>query len=228
MEGTRLRILQQLQRNLNDTVEGLANTIGLAQATIRRHLDILQRDRLVAFREVRKRTGRPEYSFYLTNGGQEALPKHYDQLLGMVVEELSVLTKEDAAAKNGQQILELVFQRLSNEVSQEYEDELAGKNLPYRLSTLMGHLGEQSFSPEAEVADGTLRIRLHNCPFRSVALQNNAVCTFDHNLISSLLELDVQRAECIHDGADGCMYTAAIGGDGQKELLTTAMARRGA
>ena len=69
MEGARLRILQLLQKHSNDTVEGLANAIGLAPATIRRHLDILQRDRLVTFEEVRKRTGRPEYSFYLTEGG---------------------------------------------------------------------------------------------------------------------------------------------------------------
>ena len=54
MEGTRLRILQLLQRNSCDTVDGLAKSIGLAPATIRRHLDILQCDRFVSFEEVRK------------------------------------------------------------------------------------------------------------------------------------------------------------------------------
>jgi len=49
MEGTRHRILQQLQKKTNDSVGGLAGSMGLAPATIRRHLDILQRDRLVAF-----------------------------------------------------------------------------------------------------------------------------------------------------------------------------------
>ena len=72
MEGPRLRILQLLQKNTNDTVGGLAQAIGLAVATIRRHLDILRRDPLVAFEEVRKKTGRPEYSFFLTEDGQEA------------------------------------------------------------------------------------------------------------------------------------------------------------
>ena len=74
MEGTRLLILQLLQKNNSDTVEGLAKAIGLAPATIRRHLDILQRDRFVAFEEIRKKTGRPEYSFFLTHDGPETLP----------------------------------------------------------------------------------------------------------------------------------------------------------
>jgi predicted ArsR family transcriptional regulator len=215
-----------LQKYRSDTVEGLAKNIGLAQATIRRHLDILQRDRLVAFREVRKRTGRPEYSFYLTDAGQEALPKDYGHFLGMIVQELSLLTTGDMAARNGRQVLDLVFQRLSAEVTSEYEDELAGKDLPQRLSTLMGHLGEHNFSPEADMDGGTLRISLLNCPFRSVALQSKAVCSFDLNLISSMLDLDAHRAECIHDGDGGCIYTVPIGVERQEELLTTAMKQR--
>lgn len=211
MEGTRLRILQLLQKNSSDTVEGLAKAIGLAPATIRRHLDILQRDQLVAYEQVRKRTGRPEYSFYLTDDGQEALPKDYDRLLGMVVQELSAMTSEDTKQKSGNQLLELVFQRLSDGVAQSYESDLAGKDLTDRLATLVGHLGREDFFPEAEMVDGMLRIRLLNCPFRSVALQNKAVCTFDLNLISTMLDLDVEREHCIHDGDSGCMYTAAVG-----------------
>ena len=221
MEGSRLRILQLLQRNNHDTVEGLAKTIGLAPATIRRHLDILQRDRLVAFEEVRKRTGRPEYSFYLTESGQEALPKDYDQLLSMVVQQLSQLTAEDTRARNGEEILELVFQRSSDRVAQTYEDELAGKDLAHRLKTLMHHLGQEDFFPETDVVDGTLRIKLLNCPFRSVALQNKAVCTFDLNLISSMLDLEIEREECIHDGDTGCTYQAAIGASGQQQLVSS-------
>ncbi len=221
MEGTRLRILQLLQRNQSDTVEGLAKAIGLAPATIRRHLDILQRDSLVAFQEVRKRTGRPEYSFYLTESGQEALPKGYDQLLGMTVQAISTLTAEDTKSKNGQQVLDLVFGRLAHLLASTYEGDLKGRDLSQRLSALMGHLGQEHFLPEADVAEGTLRIKLINCPFRSVALQNKAVCTFDLNLISSVLDLDVERAECIHDGDGSCMYTAPLGRKDQ-QLLSVA------
>lgn len=208
MEGTRLRILQLLQKNGRDTVDGLAHSIGLAPATIRRHLDILQRDRLVAFEEVRKRTGRPEYSFFLTNEGQEALPKDYDQLLTLVIQEVAALTTEDTRDRNGEQVLGLVFQRLSRRVSDRYEGQLAGKDMEHRLSILVQVLKEQDFFPEAEVVEGTLRIRLLNCPFRSVALQNNSVCAFDSNLISTMLDLRLTQEACIHNGDSGCIYKA--------------------
>ena len=222
MEGTRLRILQLLQRNGNDTVEGLARPIGLAPATIRRHLDILQRDRLVSFEEVRKRTGRPEYSFFLTEAGQEALPKDYDMLLGLVIQELASLTTEDTNGRDGEEVLGLLFERLSEKAWREHERDLQGKNLEDRLSALVGVLAEGDFFPEAEVVDGTLRIRLLNCPFRSVALKNAAVCSFDSNLISAMLDIDVARDACIHDGDTGCTYTARISPDDAERLSASA------
>ena len=77
----------------------MAKEIGLAPATVRGHLDILQRDRLVDFAEVRQRTGRPGYAFYLTDAGHETLPKGYDVLLGLVVQELDTLTTEGAMGR---------------------------------------------------------------------------------------------------------------------------------
>jgi len=220
MEGTRLRILQILQKNTNDTVEGLAKGIGLASATIRRHLDILQRDHLVAFTEVRKKTGRPEYSFYLTEDGQEALPKHYSKLLGMVVHELSELSESDTQGKDGSGVLDLVFSRLADEVVRPLKADLAGKSLGQRVASLERHLGEQTFLPKMAVSDGTLKIRLMNCPFRSVAMESKAVCSFDLNVISSMLDMKVERHECIHDGDSGCMYVADLSSEAAAELAT--------
>jgi predicted ArsR family transcriptional regulator len=220
MEGTRLRILQILQRNTNDTVEGLAKGVGLASATIRRHLDILQRDHLVAFSEVRKKTGRPEYSFYLTEEGQEALPKDYSKLLGMVVQQMSELSTSDTQGKDGAGVLDLVFSRLADDAVRPLRADLAGKGLKERLATLENHLEEQSFLPEVDVSDGSLNIRLMNCPFRAVALQNKAVCSFDLNVVTSLLDMKVKRSGCICDGDSGCTYTADLSDEAAKELAT--------
>ena len=218
MEGTRLRILQLLQKHSNENVDGLAREIALAPATIRRHLDILQRDRLVAFVEVRKKTGRPEYSYYLTEEGHEALPKDYDVLLTQVVQELTRMTTDDTVQRDGRQILELVFQRLAEKVESRYQQQVEGKDLEHRLGILMGLLTEQDFSPEASVTDGTLTLTLLNCPFRSLALSNNAVCTLDAHLISSILQRDVERDMCIHDGDSGCTYSTPIGSQDAEAL----------
>ncbi|MDP6452755.1 MAG: ArsR family transcriptional regulator, partial [SAR202 cluster bacterium] len=169
MEGTRFRILQHLQRE-NQTVGSLANIMELAPATIRRHLDILQRDRLVDFSEVRKKTGRPEYSFRLTEEGQESLPKSYALMLKMMVDELGGLSREDVSDKDGQQVLELVFQRLSVKVADRFSDNTDSLDLDERVHTLLGALDKEHFQPEAENVDGKFQIKLQNCPFRTVAL----------------------------------------------------------
>jgi len=220
MEGTRLQILQILQKNTSGTVEGLAKSVGLASATIRPHLDILQLDHLVAFSEVRKKTGRPEYSFYLTEDGQEALPKDYSRLLGKVVQQLSQLSEHDTLVKDGSGVLDLVFSRLADEVVRPIKAELAGKSLGEKVSSLEHHLTDQTFLPQMDVSDGSLKIRLMNCPFRSVALESKAVCSFDLNVISSMLDMDVERRDCIHDGDSGCMYVVDLGSEAAKELAT--------
>ena len=89
MVGTRLQILVTLQRNGRETVENLARSLELVLATIRHHMDILQRDHLISFQEVKRPTGRPEYSFFLTEAGHEALPKNYGRLLDSLFQEIS-------------------------------------------------------------------------------------------------------------------------------------------
>ena len=212
-KGTRLRILQILQKNGNETVKGLASSTGLSAETLRRHLDILQRDRLVACNVVRKETGRPSFYFHLTEEGQEALPKGYDRLLGMIINELASLTSEDTEMRSGEQILGFIFQRLSEQAARKHAVEVDGKDLAYRLGTLLRLLRKEEFSPEATVVDGILRIRLLNCPFRTVALQNRAVCSFDAGLISAVLNTDLSREECIQDGHSCCTYSAYIGAE---------------
>ena len=57
----------------------------LAPATVRRHMDILEWDRLVDHTEVRKPTGRPQYSFHLTEKGHDSVTKDYSRLLNELV-----------------------------------------------------------------------------------------------------------------------------------------------
>jgi predicted ArsR family transcriptional regulator len=205
MEGTRQRILQHLQRD-HQTVGGLAKIMDLAPATIRRHLDILQRDRLVGFQEVRKKTGRPEYSFRLTENGQEALPKSYDVMLKMMVDEMGDLTHEDVNGLDGQKLLELVFQRLSVKVANRFAGDVAPNTLDERVFNLFGALNEEHFQPEAANIDGKFQIKLRNCPFRSVAMTNKAVCEFDANMITTAMGTSMSHVACISDGQPSCVY----------------------
>ncbi len=213
MEGTRAKILNLLQKRGHETVDGLAKSLGLTSATVRRHLDILQRDHLIAYEEVRKKTGRPEYSFFLTESGHEVLPKHYHRMLGRLLREISSFNPREIERKGGQQILTLAFQRLSQQVLRQhlkYWEGHDGKGLQERLSTLLEVLRAEDFLPEAEEANGMIRIMLHNCPFRYVALGNTSVCNFDSSIISSILQLPVSKEMSIQEGDRCCTYVASV------------------
>src|SRR5262245_21992953 len=80
IDGTREEILAILRRHDRMGVEDLARELGLAGATVRRHLDVLQRDNYVAVTQVRGRTGRPRHLFALTEAGSELFPHHYVRL----------------------------------------------------------------------------------------------------------------------------------------------------
>ena len=65
---------------------------------------------------MQKWTGHPEYSFHLTEEGQETLPKGYKRLLGLTIAELASLTAEEAKTRTGNELLESVFKYLSGQV----------------------------------------------------------------------------------------------------------------
>ncbi|MBM3925780.1 MAG: ArsR family transcriptional regulator [SAR202 cluster bacterium] len=205
--GTRLQILNLLQEKGEASVGQLAEDLALASATVRRHLDVLLRDRLVEYHQVRKSLGRPEYAYTLTEDGQEVLPKHYQDLLSDVLLEMSKLTPEDTMGRDGRALASLVFSRLAEKITQPYQEQ----DLEPRLAALLDILAKGDFSPDVERLNGGVRILLHNCPYRSVAQSQESVCFFDESLISNLLKAPVEKEQCIRIGHKSCCYIASLG-----------------
>lgn len=204
MEGSRLRILNLLVQRRQATVEQLSRDMGLASATVRRHLDILQRDNLVAYHQVKKRTGRPEHTYYLTEAGQESLPKGYNQLLGRLLQRIAGLPLQEVSYRSGEELLRMLFQEMAKETVGPNGNSSAA--FEERLQRALTVLQQEQFLPEVEEVAGVLRIRLLNCPFRSVALGNSTVCEYDQDILSSILGAKVERDTCIRGGDHGCCY----------------------
>ncbi|MBI4299357.1 MAG: ArsR family transcriptional regulator [Chloroflexi bacterium] len=213
VDGTRLRILHLVQRQGQATVDNLAQMLEMAPATIRRHLDILQRQHLISFREVRKKTGRPEYSFYLTESGQEHLPKDYHKLLSLLLQAMTSLKGVEIDGKEGTELLEYLLARISEQVVQGHAIPVTGQSTSGKLAVLLDMLRKEDFLPEAEETAKGIRITLLNCPFRYVAMENSAICAFDSHLISTILQAPVRQEACIRDGHPCCTYVALMGAD---------------
>ncbi|MBI4200561.1 MAG: ArsR family transcriptional regulator [Chloroflexi bacterium] len=205
-EGSRQQILQLLQRRSFATVDDLARQTGLASATVRRHLDILQRDHLVAYRQVRKKAGRPEYSYFLTDTGQETLPKSYGRLLGLLVGELAALPEEETRGLTGEALVRHAMGRLATRAVQAVPQAPREKGFSGRVARAQAVLAQEEFAPEVERVNGSVRVHLHNCPFRTVALRNPVLCSYDSTLLTSALGQEVVLERCIRDGSLSCTY----------------------
>jgi predicted ArsR family transcriptional regulator len=210
LEGTRRKVMAVIQERGSASVDRIAQEIGLSPVTIRRHLDILQRDRLVSFDEVRKKVGRPEFVFSLTEEGHESGYRDYQKLLTLLLDEVASLAPADLARKEGEELLRFLIVRISDQLSTSYVE--SGQSSPEaRLARLKQALTDRGFSPEITQEDGQVRIRLRNCPFRATALGQKSVCHLDRKLIANILGVEPVSQYTIHDGNNACCYVAALG-----------------
>lgn len=209
--STRDIILRLIQNRESETVSGLAIELGLAPATIRRHLDILQRDGMVTFTEIRHGTGRPEFSFSLTERGHETLPKHYSDMLGQLVSKLVSMNSDAFAGRSGRQVLHDMLGDMARDSVAQNGDVGAG------VPRLIEILQEQDFSPEVDHDQGKVSLNLITCPFRSVALQNPELCSYDTAVMSAVAGVPVVRVACLPDGDSVCRYLI---GDGTRNDAT--------
>ena len=204
MEGTRLGILTLLQRQAS-TANQLSTELGLAAATVRRHLDILQRDRLVSFKAVRRKQGRPEHAFFLTGEGHELMPKRYHFLLQRILQNL-----DDADVNSSTSTVRTLLAQIAHTMVDEYRSQFRERpdDTPLRLLGLV--LEAEQFAPKLEPIDNGIRVTLGNCPYRGVINGSDAICSLDHHLITEILGTPITNTSSITVGNSLCTYEATF------------------
>ena len=199
MDGTRLSILNSLQRR-PATVDQLSSELGMAAAAVRRHLEILQRDRLVAFEPIRRKPGRPEHLFALTDEGQELMPKRYHLLLQRLLSSMngSLNGNGDAARALLTQVARVMVEEHRARVPEDEEID--------RVALLRRILEDEQFSPIVQESPDGVQVTLHNCPYRGVATHSEVVCTLDREIIAEVLDAPVSSTGRINQGHPLCTY----------------------
>src|SRR3990170_6857140 len=132
METTRQTILNILRRR-NATVEDLTSELGLAPATVRRHLDILTRDGHVDVAQERRKTGRPHYVFSISEKGEDLFPKHYVRITNRLIDEIVALSPDETAGRAGSELADLVFEKMAHRLAQRIAPRMQGDTLAERV-----------------------------------------------------------------------------------------------
>jgi predicted ArsR family transcriptional regulator len=208
MEGTRARIVELLRRGDGLTVESLTEALGLATATVRRHLDVLQRDGHVERASVRRPTGRPHYVFKLTQAGRDLAPGHYVGVTELLLSQLLALSPADTRDKDGAAVALLAFERMSASLLQDRERSVTASTLPDRLQQTVEALAAGGLMLETAPQPGGFMVTVRDCPCRCAGSAQAAVCQRSEAMLRSLLRCELRRDEAAT--ADVCSYFVRI------------------
>lgn len=189
VDGTREEILALLRRHESMGVEELAQELGLAGATVRRHLDVLQRDNFVQVTQVRGGTGRPRHLFSLTEAGADVFPHHYVRMTQRLLSEIVTLGEDETAGRSGKQIADVVFDRMAARIAAVYGPRVHGRSLVERARSAVSLIAEEGIDFEIAPDPDGVRLLGRGCLCTRVSDEAGAVqpCEHDQMMLQTLI-----------------------------------------
>ncbi|MBA2720519.1 MAG: transcriptional regulator [Chloroflexi bacterium] len=200
----RNEILVRLRQSGPASPDQLATAIGASRTGVLQQLRALEATNFVSRQTVRHGVGRPRHLYDVTADAQELFPSNYDGLAAGLLAAIG--------AVGGDQLVEQVFQarrrQIGDRVRREIDDRVGvGAPLVERVRALAVIQDEQGYLADATVeADGSIRLREHNCAIFDVAQGERAACNAELDLFREVLGADVVRETHIASGDRCCSY----------------------
>ncbi len=199
---TRDRVARLLLEGGPTTATEMGRRLGLSSAAIRRHLDALVGDGVVAAREQVSRgprgRGRPAKVFALTDVGRESFPHTYDDLAAAALRFLAREHGADAVTVFAAERVAALEDRCRTAMDGAGDDPLA------RAEALAAALSAEGYAASASAIAGGGQLCQHQCPVAQVAAEFPQLCEVETAVISRLVGSHVQRLATIAHGDGVC------------------------
>jgi len=218
MKGTREQIVALLRERGESTVANLAESVGIAPAALRRHLEILAGEGTVEYRSVKQPTGRPYFAYRLTERAREAVVNDYPRLLERLVTEVAALDRGQMVAKDGRELLATVFENMTEHLAQDYRPSVQGETLEEQVSSLTAALKNEGIVERWDKRADGIHLSTSTCPHRRAAVAAHGLCDSEAHLIAKLLGRDVEQVGRMVDGAPVCEYLVRCDGPPEAPL----------
>jgi predicted ArsR family transcriptional regulator len=201
--GTRGRIARLILENGPVTAAGLSARLGLTPAAVRRHLDNLLADGMVAARSApsygSRGRGRPARLFAMTDAGRSAFGHAYDDLAAGALRYLAEIAGPDAVANFARQQI--------SELERRYRPVVEAAAPADRVKALAEALSADGYAAAAgggPAAGGGEQLCQHHCPVAHVAAEYPQLCEAETEAFGRLLGTPVQRLATIAHGDGIC------------------------
>ena len=196
--STRAEIVRLLKTSGEATAQTIAGQLGITAVAVRKHLDALESEGLVAARRVPIPRGRPTIAYKLTDESGSLFPQTYDRL--------AVELLDDLIAIDGSATLTKLFEARTERLHQRYKNRLEDKQLPAQLEELAKLRNEEGYMAVFEVRDGHFLLREHHCPIFEVAQRHPEACSCEKELFERVLNTSVHRETRLVEGEPFCEY----------------------
>jgi predicted ArsR family transcriptional regulator len=189
-----------LQRGPQDAA-ALARELELSPAAVRRHLDALVADGVLAEREARpsghRGRGRPARMYALTDAGRAEFPHAYDDLANTALRYLRDTGGEQAVAAFAAHRADTLAAALAADIDPK-------ASVSRRVGSLAGSLTVHGYAATTEGAQAGIQLCQHHCPVAHVAAEFPQLCEAETRAFEQVLGTYVQRLATIAHGDGVC------------------------
>ena len=179
----------------------LAERLGVSPAAVRRHLDALVADGLLAERDPRpdpkRGRGRPARVYALTDQGRAAFPHAYDDLATTALRYLRETGGETAVSAFAEHRAMALAAKLRERID-------PGATVTTRAAALADGLSANGYASTTENAAVGVQICQHHCPVAHVAAEFPELCEAETRAFEQVLDTYVQRLATIAHGDGVC------------------------
>jgi len=198
-QTSRGKIVESLKRRGVAGARELAAELGLTANAVRQQLAALAAEGLVEASPARRGPTKPTLLYHLTDKAERLFPQRNDQLLHLVLSELTAEEGSDRVAE--------LFRNIGKRSAEKFRERLEGKDFAGKVRELTAILREQGVIADVDRADdGTLVLREHTCPFSTSVKHYPQVCTLIHTVMEELIPGEHMQTTSLAKGDTECRF----------------------
>jgi len=200
-------LLLHLRLDGPSSPDQLADRLGASRTGVLQQLRALEDAHLVSRQTVRHGVGRPRHLYDVTTDAQDLFPSNYDALASGLLAAIEAVGGDDLV----EQVFAARRRQLGDRVREQMSERVApDAPLVERVRELAVIQADNGYLADADLdADGTIRLREHNCAIYHIARGSPAACQAELDLFSEVLGADVVREQHIASGDRCCSYRIA-------------------
>jgi DeoR family transcriptional regulator, suf operon transcriptional repressor len=199
MKSTKEQILSLLKLNGNMTILELAQELEITEMAVRRHIQTLERDKLI-HSDVKKQTlGRPSKVYHLAEQGEDLFPKKY--------KEFSLELLQGLIDAGQEQLVQDILIKNREKHFEQYHLDPKNKTFVEKLNSLKKIQDIEGYMPKVENQEGTIHFKELNCPLVEIAKEYPQICHAEREFIENYLGAELKSLSSMVDGHSCCHYT---------------------